>query len=119
MRKHVAFIPAVVTLAFALGACSGGGTPRASDSPPRKEKVPPQTSPGPVDPNALAAARAEAACLREQGVSWYPDPDPVTGAFDDRAITPEQMLELKSKHVDAAEKCRPDRGSNGSTVLGG
>ncbi|MFD7262527.1 hypothetical protein [Streptomyces sp. NPDC059874] len=162
MRKHVPFIFLAVSLA--LSACSGGGEPKASDSPPPtkediayydclkdngvklthtdygaprvdkddptaiknlpaaqeacKDKVPPPRSPEPADPKMLAEAQAESKCLREQGVAWYPDPDPVTGYIDDRAVTSEQMVELKTKHVDALRKCKKDRGSD-NAVLGG
>ncbi|MEV7525021.1 hypothetical protein [Streptomyces sp. NPDC091371] len=83
-----------------------------------KDKVPPPPSPEPADPKRLAAAQAESKCLRENGVSWYPDPDPVTGQIGDRAVTTEQMTELKTQHLDAVKKCMPDRGS-GKGVLGG
>uniref|UniRef100_A0AAU2JV68 Secreted protein n=1 Tax=Streptomyces sp. NBC_00049 TaxID=2903617 RepID=A0AAU2JV68_9ACTN len=161
MRKHVPVIFLAVSLA--LSACSGGGEPAASDSPPPtkeeiayydclkgqgvkithtdygaprvdkddpssksisaaqeacKDKIPPPPSPQQADPKTLAAARAESKCLREQGVAWYPDPDPVTGNIDDRAVTPEQMVELKTQHIDALRKCRKDRGDDGA-VLGG
>ncbi|WP_371617365.1 hypothetical protein [Streptomyces sp. NBC_00454] len=151
------YAPALlVALSLALSACSGGGKPSASDSPPPtreeiayydclrdhgvklthtdygaprvdkddqsaranlpaaqvacEDKVPPRPSPQQADAKTLAAARAQSKCLREQGVSWYPDPDPVTGEIDDRAVTPEQLSELKTKHTEALGKCRPDRG---------
>ncbi|MFC9296100.1 hypothetical protein ACFTWH_12140 [Streptomyces sp. NPDC057011] len=162
MRKHVPFIFLAVSLA--LSACSGGGEPKASDSPPPtkaetayydclgdngvkithadggaprvdkddpsvkdklpaaqeacKDKVPPAPSAPPADPKRLAAALAESKCLREQGVSWYPDPDPVTGKIDDQAMTPEQAVELRTKHMDAMRKCRTSRSSDDG-VLGG
>lgn len=83
------------------------------------DQAPPRPSPRPADPSVLAAARAESQCLREQGVSWYPDPDPVTGNIDDRAVTPEQAAELRTEHTAALSKCRTDRGSKGNGVLGG
>ncbi|MFB6615933.1 hypothetical protein ACFCV9_17250 [Streptomyces sp. NPDC056367] len=163
MRKHATTL--FIAASLALTACSGGGEPKASDSPPPtkeeiayydclkangvkirhtdygaprvnkddpasiaklpaaqeacKDKVPPEPSPVQADPERVAAARAESACLRENGVSWYPDPNPVTAEIDDRAVTPEQMAELKTKHVDALEKCRKNLGSDGNAVLGG
>ncbi|MET9962042.1 hypothetical protein ABZ128_23815 [Streptomyces sp. NPDC006326] len=84
-----------------------------------KDKVPPPHSPEPAAPEVLAAARAESECLREQGVTWYPDPDPVTGDISDRAMTPEQVAELKTKHADALKKCRSERNPGRKAVLGG
>ncbi|MFJ4779857.1 hypothetical protein [Streptomyces sp. NPDC088762] len=75
-----------------------------------KDKVPPQDSPGEVDPGVLAAAREEARCLRAEGVSWYPDPDPATGTYPDGAVTSEQAAELRTKHTDAVRKCRQAKG---------
>ncbi|MFG2880468.1 hypothetical protein ACGFYU_36555 [Streptomyces sp. NPDC048337] len=83
-----------------------------------KDKVPPAPSAPPADPKRLAAARAESKCLRGQGVPWYPDPDLVTGNIDEQAITPEQAVELRTKHMDAMRKCRTSRGSD-NAVLGG
>ncbi|MCX4527444.1 MULTISPECIES: hypothetical protein [unclassified Streptomyces] len=69
------------------------GAPRVDKSKPWNEKahkaceplVPPVPSPQPVSAGRLAAARKESTCLRAEGVSWYPDPDPVTGEVDPRA----------------------------------
>ncbi|WP_329380925.1 hypothetical protein OG625_16105 [Streptomyces sp. NBC_01351] len=83
-----------------------------------KDKLPPMPSPQQADPQVIAEARAEAKCLRENGVAWFPDPDPVTGDLNDRAVTPEQMAELKTQHVDALKKCKTNRGSD-NAVLGG
>ncbi|MFD9534292.1 hypothetical protein [Streptomyces sp. NPDC060010] len=105
------------------------GTPRVDKDKPHdnlaaaekacESKAPKQTPVTKVDPEVLAAAREEARCLRAEGVSWYPDPDPATGTYDPRAVTPEQTAELRTKHAEATRKCRPDKGSGGNGVLGG
>ncbi|MFI5827503.1 hypothetical protein ACIA6C_09605 [Streptomyces sp. NPDC051578] len=84
-----------------------------------EEKIPPRAPAPPVSAEALAAAREEARCLRAEGISWYPDPNPVTGTYDDRAVTPEQAAELRTKYSDAVGKCRRHKGSGGDGVLGG
>ncbi|MFB6615931.1 hypothetical protein ACFCV9_17240 [Streptomyces sp. NPDC056367] len=43
--------------------------------------------------------------MRAEGVTWYPDPDPVTGEFTDIGMTPEQRASLKRDHADALQKC--------------
>ncbi|MGW7103536.1 hypothetical protein [Streptomyces sp. NPDC054838] len=65
---------------------------------------------GPADPDQLAAAREQADCMRAEGISWYPDPDPVTAEIDQtKGGTPEQWSALKRDHADALRKCRPAR----------
>ncbi|MFF4370306.1 hypothetical protein [Streptomyces sp. NPDC001594] len=107
------------------------GAPRVDKSKPHTdEKVaaaqaacerlsPPRPSAGKASPEQLAAAREEARCLRAEGISWYPDPDPVTGTYDDRAVTPEQVVELRTTHSAAVLKCRRDRESAGNGSHGG
>ncbi|MFD8631609.1 hypothetical protein [Streptomyces sp. NPDC059533] len=97
------------------------GNPRVDKDkpqPPEKEaaakkacegKLPPPPKPQQATPERLAAARKEAGCLRAEGITWYPDPDPVTAEIDDRKGTPEQWSSLKREHVDALRKCRGDR----------
>ncbi|MFF1409781.1 hypothetical protein ACFVX6_08285 [Streptomyces sp. NPDC058289] len=67
-------------------------------------------SPSPVQAGAqeLAAARKASACMRERGISWYPDPDPVTGEVQQKdGGTSEQWQELKRDHLDAYRACMP------------
>ncbi len=90
------------------------GAPRVDKSKPWNEEahkacesmLPPRPTPDPVAPEELAAAQKEAACLRAEGVSWYPDPDPVTAEIDQAKGTPEQWSALKRDHVEALKKCR-------------
>ncbi|MFD7262524.1 hypothetical protein [Streptomyces sp. NPDC059874] len=65
----------LLLICISLTGCGGDGEPKASD------------------------------CMRAEGVSWYPDPDPVTGEFTDRGLTPEQRASLKRNHADALRKC--------------
>ncbi|MFD7556000.1 hypothetical protein ACFV9E_15860 [Streptomyces sp. NPDC059835] len=106
------------------------GAPRVNkDDPPSLEKLPaaqaacedkapPPPSPVPADPKILAASRAEARCLRANGVSWYPDPDPTTGNTAVGAVTSEQAAELRTKHMDAMTKCRAERDAGAADNVG-
>lgn len=93
------------------------GAPRVDKSKPWNDEahrvcapmLPPPPKPQPAEPARVAAAQKESACLRAEGVSWYPDPDPVTGQIDDRKGTPEQWSALKRDHLDALKKCRPEK----------
>ncbi|MER6198189.1 hypothetical protein ABT234_12590 [Streptomyces sp. NPDC001586] len=93
------------------------GAPREDKSKPWNEEahkacepmLPPRAKPQPAAPEQIAAALKESACLRAEGVSWYPDPDPVTGEIDQTKGTPEQWSALKRDHVDALKKCRTER----------
>ncbi|MFD9411101.1 hypothetical protein ACFWBN_29315 [Streptomyces sp. NPDC059989] len=82
-----------------------------------EDKAPTPPSPEKADPKLLAAAQKEAACLRAEGVSWYPDPDPVTGRWPD--FSPEQAAELRTKHIEAVRSCRQERNPGGQSVVGG
>ncbi|MFG2984091.1 hypothetical protein ACGFYQ_23020 [Streptomyces sp. NPDC048258] len=84
-----------------------------------KDKVPPEPSPVQADPKVLDAARKETACMRAEGVTWYPDPDPVTAEFDDKGLTVEQRGELRTKHRDALLKCKGKAKGGPDGVLGG
>ncbi|MEU9301663.1 hypothetical protein [Streptomyces sp. NPDC048269] len=93
------------------------GAPREDKSKPWNEEahkacesvLPSRPEPEPAGPEQLAAAQEQAACLRAEGLSWYPDPDPVTGETDETKGTPEQWSSLKRDHADALKKCRPAR----------
>ncbi len=93
------------------------GAPREDKSKPRNEAahtacaalVPPPPPPVRAGPDELAAARKESACLRAEGVTWYPDPDPVTAEIDAAGATAEQWATLKQRHVEALRKCRTYR----------
>lgn len=63
-------------------------------------------------PEELAAARLASACMREHGVSWYPDPDPVTGEvlYQEPGGTAEQWQALRRDHRDAIRACSPRPG---------
>ncbi|MGW0394599.1 hypothetical protein ACWDYJ_27670 [Streptomyces sp. NPDC003042] len=74
-----------------------------------ESQLPPHRKPDPASSEQLAAAQQEAACLRAEGVSWYPDPDPVTAEIDQTKGTPEQWSSLKRAHADALGKCRRNR----------
>lgn len=68
----------------------------------------PSRPPVQAGPRELAAARQSSACMREQGIAWYPDPDPVTGEVRQAdGGTPEQWLALKKEHRDALRLCMP------------
>lgn len=46
--------------------------------------------------------------MRAKGVSWYPDPDPVTAEVQQKdGGTSEQWQELKRDHLDAYRACMP------------
>ncbi|WP_326588588.1 hypothetical protein [Streptomyces sp. NBC_01294] len=93
------------------------GAPRVDKSKPWNEEahaacrplLPPPPKARPAGPARLAAAREESACLRAEGVAWYPDPDPVTAEVDGTEGTPEQWSALKRDHVEALKKCRKER----------
>lgn len=70
--------------------------------------LPPLPSPVRASPQELAAARAASECMRAQGISWYPDPDPVTGeVHQGEGGTSEQWQSLKKDHLDAYRTCLP------------
>lgn len=78
--------------------------------PAQKACLPLLPSPSPVQagPQELASAREASACMRSKGVSWYPDPDPVTGEVQQKdGGTSEQWQELKRDHLDAYRACMP------------
>ncbi|MCY0945233.1 hypothetical protein [Streptomyces antarcticus] len=93
------------------------GAPREDKSKPWNEAahkacaslIPPPPPPVQAGPGELAAARKESACLRAEGITWYPDPNPVTGDVDGSGATAEQWATLKQLHIEALRKCRPDR----------
>lgn len=93
------------------------GSPREDKSKPWNEAahqacasmIPPPPAPVRASPEELAAARKESACLRAEGVTWYPDPDPVTAEIDDSGATAEQWATFKQQHIEALRACRPDR----------
>ncbi|MFF3019809.1 hypothetical protein [Streptomyces sp. NPDC057939] len=92
------------------------GTPRVDKDKPHetlpaaeaacRSKLPAPASAAPVTPEVLAAAREESECVRAEGISWYPDPDPVTGTADERSAPAEQTDELRKKYLEATRKCR-------------
>ncbi|MFJ8012778.1 hypothetical protein [Streptomyces sp. NPDC096339] len=93
------------------------GTPRVNKDKPWNEEahgtcaplLPPPVRVA-ISPERLAAARKVSACLRAEGVTWYPDPDLVTGEVNDTmGGTQEQWSNFKVKHIDALMKCRKDR----------
>ncbi|MER5761982.1 hypothetical protein [Streptomyces sp. NPDC002082] len=68
----------------------------------------PSPSPVQASPQELAAARKSSACMRERGISWYPDPNPVTGEVQQQdGGTSEQWQSLKKDHLDAYRTCLP------------
>ncbi|MEV7612862.1 hypothetical protein [Streptomyces sp. NPDC089799] len=56
----------------------------------------------------LSDARNYTACMRAEGISWFPDPNPVSGEFD--TLSNDQVAELKTEHVDVLAKCRRGKG---------
>ena len=64
-----------------------------------------QTAPERISARDLAARRAYSVCVREHGVSYYPDPDPDTG---DPVLDDATALRLKSDRTfsTAQEACR-------------
>ncbi|MFJ4779856.1 hypothetical protein [Streptomyces sp. NPDC088762] len=93
------------------------GAPRENKDKPWNEEAhkacaslqPPPPKPQQAGAERLAAARKESACLRAEGVSWYPDPDPITAEIDQTKNTLEEWASLKRDHVEALRKCRGDR----------
>lgn len=70
--------------------------------------LPPAPSPVQASPQELAAAREASACMRARGISWYPDPDPVTGeASQKEGGTSDQWQSLKGEHREAYRTCLP------------
>ncbi|MCJ0874071.1 hypothetical protein [Streptomyces sp. AP-93] len=68
----------------------------------------PPPSPVQAGPQELAAARKSSECMRGRGISWYPDPDPVTGEVQQKdGGTSEQWQALKRDHLDAYRACLP------------
>ncbi|MFG1605121.1 hypothetical protein [Actinoplanes sp. NPDC049265] len=63
-------------------------------------------APQKMTPEDLAKARAQAKCMRENGVPDYPDPDPETGAI----ALPEKQMDV-SKLQSAGKKCGGDSAS--------
>ncbi|MEU6866107.1 hypothetical protein ABZ924_23095 [Streptomyces sp. NPDC046876] len=93
------------------------GVPREDKTKPWNEAAhtacaalnPAPKTPAPPTAEELAAARKQSECLRAEGVTWYPDPDPATGEIDQTKATPEQWAALKTQHTAALAKCRPAR----------
>ncbi|MGW5399958.1 hypothetical protein [Streptomyces sp. NPDC003952] len=70
--------------------------------------LPSPAAPVQVSPQELAAARKGSECMRAHGISWYPDPDPVTGeATQKEGGTAEQWQSLKKDRLDAFRTCLP------------
>jgi hypothetical protein len=74
---------------------------------------------GQADPAALAEARKISECVRREGVTDYPDPDPRTGEVAvDGALG--EKLKGDQKVIEALKKCSPAAGgTSGGTVVGG
>ncbi|MEF9884689.1 hypothetical protein [Streptomyces sp. P9-A4] len=72
-----------------------------------------------VDPARLAVAEKMSACMREKGVTDYPDPDPATGAVPLTGTLADRM-KSDAKVIAALKACAPTAGGgNGGTVVGG
>ncbi|MFF8375153.1 hypothetical protein ACF07V_03330 [Streptomyces sp. NPDC015661] len=74
---------------------------------------------GPVDPARLEAAKKLSACMREEGIADYPDPDPATGEV---ALDGDLGARMKGdpKVIEALKACGPKAaGGDGGTVVGG
>ncbi|MEU8539559.1 hypothetical protein AB0C52_06080 [Streptomyces sp. NPDC048717] len=76
--------------------------------------------PGPSKPDAarLEEAKQVSACVREKGITDYPDPDPATG---DVPLSGDLATRMKSdpKVVAALKACSPAAAGSGGTVVGG
>ncbi|MEU7020533.1 hypothetical protein ABZ990_07715 [Streptomyces sp. NPDC046203] len=76
--------------------------------------------PGPAKPDSasLEAAKKVSACVREKGVTDYPDPDPATG---DVPLSGDLATRMKSdpKVIAALKACSPTAVGSGGTVVGG
>ncbi|MEV7612867.1 hypothetical protein [Streptomyces sp. NPDC089799] len=59
----------------------------------------------PVSSETLAEEQRWVDCLRRQGLTWIPDPDPSTGTVP---LTAEQMGGLKRQHGAALQECKSD-----------
>ncbi|MEV7416863.1 hypothetical protein [Streptomyces sp. NPDC089919] len=70
-----------------------------------RAQLPPPPAPRPASAERMARARAETTCMRREGVTWYPDPDPATGEFDDRGLNREQLHSLKTDHAEQLRRC--------------
>lgn len=97
-------------------AYGDGGAPRVveKDSPEYPaaqlacQALRPSRSPVQAGPQELAAAQRTSDCMRAEGITWYPDPDPVTGEVKQTAGgTPEQWGSLKRDHMETLLKCMP------------
>ncbi|MFB7370385.1 hypothetical protein ACFC0D_11135 [Streptomyces sp. NPDC056222] len=74
---------------------------------------------GQADPAALAEARKISECMRKEGVTDYPDPDPKTGEV---VLDGDLGAKIKGdpKVIEARKACSPASGGNsGGTVVGG
>ncbi|MFG2299159.1 hypothetical protein [Streptomyces sp. NPDC048603] len=96
---------------------SEGGSPRLDKTAPAEkisaaERACASLLPKPPERRATAKeisdARKHSACMRAEGISWFPDPDPMSGEYD--TLSNDQVGELKTKHVDALAKCRQGKG---------
>jgi hypothetical protein len=78
-----------------------------------------ESSPATVSAEDIAARQRYAACIRDHGVSEFPDPDPVTGDFTMDDATAAQVKDHPSMRT-AMEACRSILpGGNESGVVGG
>ncbi|MEW1694149.1 hypothetical protein [Streptomyces sp. NPDC091278] len=85
------------------------------------EKACAAKQPGRPKPGAsrLEAAGKTAACMREKGVTDYPDPDPATGEIPLTGALADRM-KSDPKVIAALKACAPSVGSgDGGTVVGG
>ncbi|MEU3460950.1 hypothetical protein ABZ721_13455 [Streptomyces sp. NPDC006733] len=71
-------LPALLAVALGVGGCSTGSGSSGDDHRSGKSGT---TTSDPVPPAFLAALRQETKCMREHGITDYPDPSPANGEF--------------------------------------
>ncbi|MDF9814932.1 hypothetical protein [Streptomyces sp. SPB162] len=108
------FLPALLVVVLGTGGCSdGSGSPGSSGSAKDgKPGVSDSATGGAMPPAFLAAMRQETKCMREHGITDYPDPSPTNGEFTYPAAL---GLRLKEDPATAAiwHTCQAKFGGDG------
>lgn len=104
-------LPVVLAVALSAGGCSADAGSSGADGSGKKGNGAPETG-GSMPPAFLAAMRQETKCMREHGITDYPDPSTTNGEFTYPAAL---GLRLKDDPATAAiwHSCQAKFGGDG------
>lgn len=104
-------LPALLAVVLGAGGCAADSGSAGDDGSGKKNAAAPSTD-GSMPPAFLAAMRQETKCMREHGITDYPDPSPTNGEFTYPAAL---GLRLKQDPATAAiwHTCQAKFGGDG------